>query len=257
MKPLALILLAGMLAGVPALAGTGFVPGEVVEYKISWLGIPLAWSKMTTDTITENGRELVRLRMEAQTYAPYKHIYEVDDATEVIADPETGLPLRLDVVVNEGSIHKSHYTEFDHANRTAHHIDRISNTTNAVPIKSDTNDMITFMYAARSTELPALANEIHEIYVDGKVYELGIELRDEKKIKLDKYDKVECIQVEPLAEFDGLFIRQGKIFFWISKQNRRMVTCITARVPVGNITAKLETVEGPGNDFWARNKEEP
>ena len=56
-----------------------------------------------------------------------------------------------------------------------------------------------------------------------------------------------------MGEFDGLFLRKGKIMFWVSKKDRRMITCIKAKVPVGKITAKLQRVTGPGNDFWVRH----
>ena len=59
----------------------------------------------------------------------------------------------------------------------------------------------------------------------------------------------------PIAEFDGLFLRQGKVFFWVSKENRRMVTWVEAKVPVGKVSVKLREVSGPGDDFWVRKED--
>ncbi|VGO12065.1 hypothetical protein PDESU_00615 [Pontiella desulfatans] len=232
-----------------------FIPGEVTEYKVSWMGIPLAWSKSSTETITENGRELIRIRMVSQTYKAYTHIYKVDDVTEVIVDPETALPLRLDLVLNEGSRQKSHLTLFDHANKTATFHDRIAGTTHVVAIESRTQDILSFIYSIRNDNLEILAENVHTVFVDGKIHEMGLAIRKDGQIKLPDYGKIDCSQVEPIAEFDALFLREGKIFFWISKQNRRMVTCVHAKVAVGKISVKLQQVSGPGNDFWVRRKE--
>jgi hypothetical protein len=231
-----------------------FFPGEVSEYKVSWMGIPLAWSKSTTETVLENGRELIRIRMVAQTYKPYTHIYMVDDFTEVIIDPKTALPLRLQLDLREGGRRKNHLTLFEHANQTAIFIDQETGTTNMVPIKSDTRETLSFLYSVRKEKLEELSQQVHTLLVDGKLYDLGMAIHGDDTIKLSNYGKVACTEVEPLAEFDGLFLRQGKIFFWVSKQNRRMVTCVQAKVPVGKISVKLESVSGPGDDFWVRNE---
>ena len=58
------------------------------------------------------------------------------------------------------------------------------------------------------------------------------------------------IWIKPIADFDGMFLRQGKVFFWISKETPRVVTCIKAKVAVGKITAKIHEVSGPVKGFW-------
>ncbi|RKX40824.1 MAG: hypothetical protein DRP64_12095 [Verrucomicrobia bacterium] len=231
-----------------------FISGEVSKYKVSWIGLPLAWSRTSIDTITENGRELIRFRMVVENYKAYSYIYKVDDVTEVVIDPKTALPLRLDVILNEGSIQKSHLTTFYHDQGVAVFQDRISKDIREVPIESGTRDIYSFLYSARNRDLATLASQEHTLFVDGKLYELGLKIRKERKIKLPGYGKVECDQIEPIAEFDGIFLRKGKIMFWVSKQNRRMVTCIKAKVAVGKITVKLQEVSGPGDDFWINKK---
>ena len=142
-------ILASLLAAATTLAGDYsecFVPGEVVEYKIYWMGIPIAWSKTTTETIEENGRELFHITMIARTYGAYKHIFEVDDKTEVWIDPTTALPVRHDWIINEGSIHKSHLTTFFHDKKIAIFQDRISRDIREIPIEHDTQEIFSFIY---------------------------------------------------------------------------------------------------------------
>ena len=234
---------------------SSFVPGEISEYKVTWMGIPLAWSTTTTDTVNEAGRELVRIRMVTKTYKAYSHIYKVDDITEVIVDPKTALPVRLDIILNEGSRRKSNLTLFDHANRTATFYDRVADTTNSVAIEKNTREVMTFLYSMRHEKIKALTSAIHTVYVDGKMHKMGVGLHKEKKLKLPGYGKVDCNVLEPVAEFDALFLREGKIFFWVSKKNRRMVTCVQAKVVVGKVSIKLHSVKGPGDDFWVKERE--
>ncbi len=251
-----------LLLGAALVAGTCpaqdysdcFVPGETVEYKIYWLGIPIAWSKSVVDTVTEDGRELIRITMTANSYAAYKHIYEVDDKTEVIIDPQTALPVRHDWIINEGSIHKSELTTFHHDQKIAIFQDRISKDIREIPIESDTREIFSFIYANRNADMQELANQKHKLLVTGKLYNLGIKIAGTDGIKIDDYGKVDSYEIEPEAEFDGIFLRKGKVSFWISKEKRRVVTCIKAKVAVGKITAKLQSVSGEGAGFWNKSK---
>jgi len=256
-KKLPIILLLGLAAFAVLADGdysACFIPGEITEYKVSWMGIPLAWSKNTTDAIEENGRKLIRIRTVSKSYKAYGKIYKVDDIKEVIIDPETGLPVRIDLQMNEGSIHKSELTLFDHANQTALFHDRLANTTNSVAIASQTRDVVSFLYSMRNEKPEMLAANTHTLFAGGKLYDMGLAIRKEGRIKVPGYGKVDCILMEPIAEFDGLFLRKGKVFFWISKQNCSMITCIQAKVPVGKIKVKLQTVSGTGDDFWDKNE---
>jgi hypothetical protein len=231
-----------------------FIPGETAEYKISWMGLPLAWTKITTDTVIENERKLIRIQMVSKNYKAYTRIYKVNNLTEAIIDPDTALPVRLDVRIDEGSHQKSHLTVFHHDKEIAVFQDRISKDIRVVPINRDTQEILSFLYSSRNRDLQELANRKHTLFVDGKLYGLDLVIREDARIKLPHHGKVPCTEIEPIAQFDGLFLRQGKIFFWVSKQNRRMVTCIKAKVPVGKITVKLHEVSGPEDDFWNNKK---
>ena len=229
---------------------SGFIPGEVLRYKVSWMGIPLAWSESTTDTIEENGRQLIRFRIVSKNYKAYSYIYKVDNVTEVIIDPETALPLRLDVILNEGTIHHSHVTTFFHAKKLAIFHDRISNVVKDVEIESRSQDIYSFLYSARSHDIESLAAREHTLFVDGKLYKLRLKIRKEGDVKLPGYGRVRCVEIEPIAEFDGLFLRKGKLFFWISKQKHRIITYIEAKVAVGRVKMKLQEASGTGERFW-------
>jgi hypothetical protein len=218
------------------------------------MGLPIAWSRITTDTISENGRELIRIRMTANTYPAYKHIFEVDDATEVIIDPETALPIRHDWVINEGSIHKSHLTTYHHDQKVAVFQDRISKDIREIPIESDTQEIFSFIYANRNADIEQLVARKHRLLVTGKIYDLELKITDHDDIRLADFGKVPSMEIEPIADFDGIFLRQGKVFFWISMQPARVVTCIKAKVAVGRITAKVHEISSPVKGFWSEGQ---
>ena len=231
-----------------------FVPGEVIEYKIYWIGLPIAWARIATDTVVEEERELIRITMVARTYKAYKHIFEVDDKTEVTIDPDTALPVRHDWIINEGTIHKSHLTTFYHDKKVAVFQDRISKDIREIPIESDTQEIFSFIYGNRNADIEKLAARKHRLLVTGKLYDLELKISDHDKIRLPHFGKVASMEIEPVADFDGIFLRKGKVFFWISKEPTRVVTYIKTRVSLGRIAAKIHDVSCPVKGFWSENE---
>ena len=54
----------------------------------------------------------------------------------------------------------------------------------------------------------------------------------------------------PVAAFNGLFERNGKLQVWVSKDARQLCTRIVGEVPVASISITLAEVRGPGHDAW-------
>jgi len=230
-----------------------FFPGEVTKYKIYWMGIPLAWSQTTTDSITKDGKKLIRITVITQNYIP---VYSVDDRTVILIDPATALPISIDITLNEGSVHEKTITTFFHDKKVAVFQDRIAKTIKEIPINKTTKDLYSFIYSVRKHKLKEIAGKKYKLLVDGKMYELGFKIHPDKKISVPEYGDVLCTTIEPIAQFDGIFIRKGKILFWVSKENPHIITCAKTKVAVGKITIQLQSVSGPGKDFWIKKKEQ-
>jgi hypothetical protein len=93
------------------------------------------------------------------------------------------------------------------------------------------------------------------VYTDEKVYDLLVKAEKEENVDLSRYGDVPSIKFEPEATFQGLFVRKGRLFMWVSDDDRRICTQIQAKIPVASVRLKLEEVEGPGNDFWITHRE--
>ena len=88
---------------------------------------------------------------------------------------------------------------------------------------------------------------------DEKMYELIINSGKKEKVSLEKYGKVPCIKMEPVGKFDGLFVRKGRMWLWVSDDPRYTICRVAASVPVASIKIMLKRVKGPGDDFWIQS----
>ena len=256
-------LIASLLCGISALASNEvdysscFVPGEVSEYKVSWARVPIGWSRSSTETVVEEGRELIKIRMETRTYSSYDTFFKVNNVMFVVLDPKTALPLRLDRIQHQGDSHVSYLTTFDHAAGEAVSIDRLNNLTNTVSILPETREMLTLIYASRKIAIDKLAEETYSLLSNGETYDIRLKIKDTGKVRLSEYGRIASVELDPTADRAGAEFSDAKSTFWVSnsKENRRMITCVETKVPIGKVRVKLVRVSGPGDDSWIKEEE--
>jgi len=231
-----------------------FPLNERLDYHISWNGIRVAWSVATTGMLETNGTNYVALRVETQTYPVFDVFYKVNDLHECLLDPETLLPVRFTKIMREGRSHYRDVTTFDYATGTARFENLESGTVTNVTIGAKTRDYLSFMYFMRGQELSPGTTTTYPVLADDRVYEVLAHSEEIEDIGLSNYPDTPSLRIEPEAAFNGLFVRSGKATLWVSRDLRRIMTCLKARVPFGQVTVRLYDVSGGGDDFWIWKK---
>ena len=51
--------------------------------------------------------------------------------------------------------------------------------------------------------------------------------------------EVPCIKVEPVLDGDGIFVSKGRIFIWLTDDERRIPVLMECEIALGSIKAKL------------------
>ena len=232
-----------------------FPVGEELVYGGTWNGIPVARGRSTVSEAEFNGKPVIRLRVEIQTYSFFSAVFEVDDLYESLVDPETFLPVRFEKKLSEGRYRCHEITTFDFETLTARYEHQINGKVKEYPIRADTRDIISFMYFLRGEQLRPDSKYQYHVMADEKLYELFIKTKTNEKIDLPDYkEKVPSLRLEPEAMFDDLFVRSGKATVWVSSDPRRVMTFAKVSVPFGRVRTTLQEINGPGSDFWINKK---
>ena len=229
-----------------------FNVGEELVYKLYWGVIYVGESRVTTQWVEEDGRNLVAIRIRTRSNAFLDRIYRVDDTLESVIDPVTFLPLRFSKVLNEGRYKTDELTTFDHARGKAQWVHRAKGNQKEFEIEPDTRDLITFMYYMRQREFKTGEQEQFRVMADEKLYDVFLNVGPVDAMKMEKYGRVNSVRIVPEAAFQGLFVRKGKITMWVSKDERRIATRVQATVPVADVHINLYEVLGPGTDRWVQ-----
>ena len=251
---------------LPALADTEendkppalwFPVGEKLTYNIYWGVLRVGTSVVTTDWAEYEGRTLLSIQLRSRSNGVLNKIYPVDDFLESLVDPETFLPVRFIKKLSEGRYRCDEETHFDYekgeANFYSHNKDRKKN----YAIDEHVRDLASFLYfvRGRAADFEMGQASLYKVMADEEVYELYVKPVEEESVKLPRYGEVDSVRFEPEAKFEGLFVRKGKMWIWVSDDDRRIVTKVQAKIPVASIKLVLVDVDGPGDDFWINKRQ--
>ena len=227
-----------------------FPVGEQIDYDILWGIFTVGEATITAAWTNREGRRLLTLIVEAETNGIVEKLYPVKEYLETILDPVTFLPLSFEKRSREGRRRYDEVTTFDHERLEGHWKSLTKDKEKFFPIKPDTRDLMGLMYWIRKTPIQPGETHEYEVMTDEKLYELVVEAGKREKVALKNYGKVKCIKMEPKGTFDGMFVRQGRLWLWLSDDERYTICRAAASVPVASIKIMLKRVRGPGDDFW-------
>lgn len=227
-----------------------FPIGETIQYQVLWGKVPVARSTAWSEWVEVDGRRLLAVRFETKSNKVIGTIYPVDDFIESLIDPETFLPVQFTKKLSEGRYRCHEITTFDHEKGIAILENVRRGTTKEYGIDPDTRDLVSFMYSMRTQRFPVGTEQAFRVMADEKLYDLTVKSLKEDTVKLKRFGKVASVVLEPEAEFQGLFVRKGKMRLWVSEDDRRIITKAAIEVPVANVNLVLDNVGGPGDDAW-------
>lgn len=230
----------------------GFPVGEELVYALYWGGIPIGSTRVTTGWVEEGGQRLLRIREVTLSNKVIGTIYPVNDLVETFVDPETFLPVCFVRNISEGRTRHRDETVFDFEAMKARSRSFTKAAVREFEIEKDTRDILCFMYYTRRQGFQAETAPEFKVMADDKLCSLTTHAQKVEKVHLDRYGDVECLKMEPKAEFDGLFVRKGRMFTWVSNDPRHVLVKAWIDTPFANVKVLLEDVLGPGSDFWVK-----
>ena len=240
--------------GAAAVAPLPFQIGETLKYDIYWGIIHVGTVKLTTEWGKLGDRKVIVIRMRTKSNSVLSTLYPVDDHHESILDPATFTPIQFTKNLKEGRKRYHEVTTFDRTTLKATWKSLLKKNTKQYAIKRDTKDILSFMYALRAKQYVVGKEIKDQVMADEKVYDLTLKPIKKERMKVSGQGKIEVIRIEPVAAFNGLFVRKGKMTIWTSTDKRAVWTRVEADTPFANVKVVLDKVEGPGDDRWVKKK---
>lgn len=226
-----------------------WMKGERLTFSLGW-GIVTAGKAVLEVKPTKDGKtEFYTL---AHDEGSLKKIYPVSDTIYTRVRNRGLMTEVFRKTLNEGSYHNKSVIRFDRQGEKAWLSDTVftddkvrkvkRSADTVVAIQGMEHSVMSAFYLVRTLPL-AVGDTSRFSAVSGKKrYELKVLVHGRETLKT-KIGTVNTIKVEPVLDGDGIFVSKGRIFIWLTDDDRRIPVLMECEIALGSIKAKLLKVE--------------
>ena len=222
---------------------------ERLEFEISWGFIKAGNATMEIRPIKENKTEFYVL---AHNNGAFKSVYPVADTIYSRIRNKTFLPEVFKKINHEGSFHSASVIRFDRKGQKAWLSDTVFTNRKRTKIKRSADTVVSItgnefgilsaFYYVRQMELSQGKVEKFSAVSGKKKYDLKVIVYGKECIKT-KAGKFKCIKIEPVLDGDGIFKAAGRLFIWLSDDEKRLPVRMESEIAIGSIRADLMDFE--------------
>ena len=233
-------------------ANRAFAAGETLKFDVNYGFVTAGDAVMKISDTLYNNRKCYKIEFSVDSKPFFNWIYKVEDRYSTILDTEGLFPWRFEQHIREGGYSRDFTAEFDQVN----HIARTSE--GEYPIPSYVHDIMSAFYIARTIDYsgftPGQKVRLQNFYKDS-TYELDVKFKGRQTVEVGA-GKFNCIIVEPLAREGGLFKSEGRVYVWLTDDERKVPVKVSTQVVIGSIDSELVEYKGVEEPISAKIKEE-
>jgi hypothetical protein len=223
-----------------------FFKGERLDYVISWGIITAGNASLEIKSLENDKTEFYVL---AHNNGAFKSIYPVADTIYSRIRNKNFLPEVFKKINHEGKYHASSVIRFDRVGEKAWLSDSVFTDFERKQKKRSADTVITisgkeldiisaFYFVRQQAELKQGKTESFSAVSGKKKYELKVVVYGKEQVKT-KAGTFECIKIEPILDGDGIFKAAGRLFIWLTDDNRRLPVLMKSKIALGSIKAEL------------------
>lgn len=247
-------------AAVPAFAwraepNTAFTFGEKLNFAVHWQFVSVGSASMSVagpDNLRD--RQAYHIVTEARSTEFFDNFYKVRDVNESWIDTQSLCSLKFASHIRESKTVKDETVEIDQPNGTFFLVEK--STAGVVP--AWVQDVLSALYFVRTRELENGAEYVVDALSGDKPWPLTVKVvgRETVQVPAGTFD---CFVVEPaVRDGAGIFQAKGKLWVWLSADNRKMPVLMRSKIAVGAVEAQLVSYENavPVNGGATREKKD-
>ncbi|MBI2166822.1 MAG: DUF3108 domain-containing protein [Candidatus Omnitrophica bacterium] len=221
--------------------------GEKLVYSVRLLGIEVGRGEAEVKEIVRvRDRDAYHVEIQVRSARIIDWIYKVRDTHHSYIDVERLHSLRYEKILREGRYRADEVMEYDQVNHTAAYYSRKNGSRKEMRIPPDVQDQLSCGFWFRLQEIQPGTEISIPVNADEKNWSLRVKVLRETKVQLKGFPEFEAVEVEPEIQFQGIFVKRGKIRGWLSLDSRRIPLKMTVKVPVlGSVTARLVNYRHP------------
>lgn len=208
--------------------------GEKLIFAVRYFNVTAGFGTLEVKGLeTMNNRPVYHLEISAKTAPFFESFYRVRDVITSWMDAYGLFSWKYSKKLEEGNYRNYTDIVFDHENATA-----LKNNGQKCEITRFCQDIVSEFYYFRS-----VYKGEDEIFIDVasdecKTYKVKVKKLKYEKIKIDA-GEFDCVVVQPLLAYEGIFRQQGEIVIWLTNDERLMPVMVKSSIFIGTIDAVL------------------
>ena len=248
---LAAFLVAASFAGEPNLpeVKAPWMKGEKLSFSLSWGFITAGYATLEVKPIQDGKTEFLTFATGNKTI---NKVYPVNDTVYTRVRNKGLMTEVFRKRLHEGTFHNTSVIRFDRkgekgwlsdtvfTDMKTRRVKRSADT--VVALQGEEHSIMSAFYLVRTLPLKVGETSKFSAVSGKKRYELKVLVHGRETIE-SVLGKVPCIKVEPVLDGDGIFVSKGRIFIWLTDDDRRIPVLMECEIALGSIKAKLLEVK--------------
>lgn len=248
---LAAFLVAASFAGEPNLpeVKAPWMKGEKLSFSLSWGFITAGYATLEVKPIQDGKTEFLTFATGNKTI---NKVYPVNDTVYTRVRNKGLMTEVFRKRLHEGTFHNTSVIRFDRKGEKGWLSDTVftdmktrkvkRSADTVVALQGEEHSIMSAFYLVRTLPLKVGETSKFSAVSGKKRYELKVLVHGRETIE-SVLGKVPCIKVEPVLDGDGIFVSKGRIFIWLTDDDRRIPVLMECEIALGSIKAKLLEVK--------------
>jgi len=228
-----------------------FVPGELLQYKMSYSGFLRAGTATLEVSEQElNGKNVFYAKGKGWTTGMIKWFFEVKDLYESYFDQKETKPYLFKRKINEGGYKKHRITTFNYSSNKAYIQDFLAQNDTTVPFMN-VQDILSSFYYLRNKDVSNLQKGEDlklDMFIDAQVYPFKLRYLG-KEVVETKFGKIKTLVFRPFVQSGRVFKAEESVTIWITDDSNKIPIRVKASLVVGSLRAELEAYQGLATPF--------
>jgi len=215
--------------------------GERCEYRIRYLWLTVGEAVAEVKELTEfNGRPAYHVVLQVRSKSVVDLVYPVRDEHHSYIDAEKGHTLFYEKKISEGRYKVHEIMTYDQEKHEAEYYSHSNGSKKSMLIPKNVQDLVSAGFYFRQLELKENASFFIDVNADEKNWRLEVKTGRREEVTIEGVGIFPALRIEPVLQFEGLFVKRGKIEGWVGMEENRIPLKMKVKIPVlGGVVAEI------------------
>ncbi|MBI4687184.1 MAG: DUF3108 domain-containing protein [Nitrospirae bacterium] len=213
---------------------------EKLTYSIYWSGIKAGNAYWDIGNTADG----VMITSRAESTEFVSLFYKVDNFIQSRLYPD-GYPKNYKIRIREGRHKRDKEVNFFNSENSSQKVvyqNKLDNETAAFDYEKKVFDPLSGFYEIRKKNLQVGRSEYIDIFDSKKFYSVEVQVLRKEHISVPA-GEFETVLVKPILQSEGIFLRKGDIYIWLTDDEKKIPVMIKSKVKVGSFNVELVKAE--------------